>query len=235
MKALLADPEVEGIYETKVPLEFNAILQSGCVCKVDKTAKKRNIKGAIGFNAILQSGCVYAVTFGNVYADAILQHLYRWLCSPQSKLHDPALHRILHKVMQMVFALLLADFRKLGATIIFANFSKVIIDTGKFDLSAAKAYCDSLLKTLQNRDLFEWIELEPLNFWHSLLFMDQGIDTVAEGEIPLVAAKGYDGNKTIGYRLYRELMPFLFLRSFKRFAHNACGNGPMVLVFWYVA
>ena len=53
--------------------------------------------------------------------------------------------------MQKVFALLLAEFRKLGATIIFANFSKVIIDTGKFDLSAAKAYCDSLLKTLQNR------------------------------------------------------------------------------------
>ncbi|KAH7561208.1 hypothetical protein JRO89_XS10G0191200 [Xanthoceras sorbifolium] len=92
-----------------------------------------------------------AVSSGNVFADAVLQHLYRWLCSPHSKLHDPALHRILHKVMQKVFALLLAEFRKLGATIIFANFSKVIIDTGKFDLSAAKAYCDSLLKALQNR------------------------------------------------------------------------------------
>lgn len=23
------------------------------------------------------------------------------------------------------------------------------------------------------RDLFEWIEIEPLHFWHSLLFMDQ--------------------------------------------------------------
>ncbi|CAL5422183.1 unnamed protein product [Camellia sinensis] len=38
------------------------------------------------------------------------------------------------KVMQKVFALLLAEFRKLGATIIFANFSKVIIDIGKSDL-----------------------------------------------------------------------------------------------------
>jgi DNA polymerase epsilon subunit 1 len=102
--------------------------------------------------------------------------------------------------MQKVFALLLAELRKLGATIIFANFSKVIIDTGKFELTAAKAYCDSVLKTLQNRfvmptiiryifrflfllvillsllncrELFEWIELEPLQFWHSLLFMDQ--------------------------------------------------------------
>ncbi|ESW04397.1 hypothetical protein PHAVU_011G091900 [Phaseolus vulgaris] len=113
------------------------------------------------------------VTSGNVYADSILQHLYRWLCSPKSKLHDPALHQLLHKVMQKVFALLLAEFRKLGATIVFANFTKIIIDTGKYDLSRAKAYCDSLLRTIQSRDLFEWIELEPLQFWCSLLFMDQ--------------------------------------------------------------
>lgn len=56
--------------------------------------------------------------------------------------------------MKKVFALLLAELRKLGANIIFANFSKVIIDTGKFDLSAAKAYCDSLLKALQTRFFF---------------------------------------------------------------------------------
>ncbi|EXB53718.1 DNA polymerase epsilon catalytic subunit A [Morus notabilis] len=134
-----------------------------------------------------------AVTSGNVYADAILQHLYRWLCSPQSKLHDPALHRLLHKVMKKVFALLLAELRKLGATIVFANFSKVIIDTGKFDLSAAKAYCDCLLKALQTRDLFEWIELEPLQFWHSLLFMDQ----YNYGGIPAKADESTDGESEV--------------------------------------
>ncbi|CAJ1979167.1 unnamed protein product [Sphenostylis stenocarpa] len=122
---------------------------------------------------LIQRCLADAVTSGNVYADSILQHLYRWLCSPKSKLHDPALHQLLHKVMQKVFALLLAEFRKLGATIVFANFTKIIIDTGKYDLSRAKAYCDSLLRTIQSRDLFEWIELEPLQFWCSLLFMDQ--------------------------------------------------------------
>ncbi|KAF5727520.1 DNA polymerase epsilon catalytic subunit A [Tripterygium wilfordii] len=122
---------------------------------------------------LIQRCLADAVTLGNVFADAILQHLYRWLCSPHSKLHDQALHRLLHKVMQKVFALLLAELRKLGAKVIFANFSKVIIDTGKSDIAAAKAYCDSLVKALQTRELFEWIELEPLNFWHSLLFMDQ--------------------------------------------------------------
>jgi DNA polymerase epsilon subunit 1 len=53
--------------------------------------------------------------------------------------------------MKKVFALLLAEFRKLGANVIFANFSKIIIDTGKVDLASAHAYCDSLLKTLQTR------------------------------------------------------------------------------------
>ncbi|XAR60114.1 DNA-directed DNA polymerase [Bertholletia excelsa] len=135
---------------------------------------------------LIQRCLADAVTSGNVFADAMLQHLYRWLCSPQSKLHDPALHQMLHKVMQKVFALLLAEFRKLGATIIFANFAKVIIDTGKSDILAAKAYCDSLLKMLQTRDLFDWIKLEPVQFWHSLLFMDQynygGIQARINGE-----------------------------------------------------
>lgn len=53
--------------------------------------------------------------------------------------------------MQKVFALLLAELRKLGATIVFADFSKIIIDTGKYDLVSAQAYCDCLLKTLQTR------------------------------------------------------------------------------------
>ncbi|KAL1201896.1 DNA polymerase epsilon catalytic subunit A [Cardamine amara subsp. amara] len=109
----------------------------------------------------------------NIYADSILQRLSWWLRSPSSKLHDPALHLMLHKVMQKVFALLLTDLRRLGAIIIYADFSKVIVDTGKFDLSAAKAYCESLLKAVGNSDIFEWILLEPVHYWHSLLFMDQ--------------------------------------------------------------
>ncbi|GER46210.1 DNA polymerase [Striga asiatica] len=116
---------------------------------------------------LIQRCLADAVTSGNVFADAILQHL------PNSKLHDPSVHRMLHKIMQKVLALLMADFRKLGATVVFASFSRVVIDTGKSDISAAKTYCDTILKTLQTRDLFEWIELEPVQFWHSLLFMDQ--------------------------------------------------------------
>ncbi|XP_047972925.1 DNA polymerase epsilon catalytic subunit A-like isoform X2 [Salvia hispanica] len=155
---------------------FDQDMNSSSSNTVKQYCYDEEISCAPAFRALkqlIQRCLADAVTSGNVFADAVLQHLYRWLCSPISKLHDPALHRMLHKVMQKVFALLLAEFRKLGATIVFASFSRIIIDTGKSDLSAAKAYCDSVLKTLQTRDLFEWIELEPFQFWHSLLFMDQ--------------------------------------------------------------
>ncbi|KAF2353054.1 DNA-directed DNA polymerase family B multifunctional domain [Trinorchestia longiramus] len=36
----LSTPEIEGIYETQVPLNFRAIIQLGCVCMVDKTQVK---------------------------------------------------------------------------------------------------------------------------------------------------------------------------------------------------
>jgi DNA polymerase epsilon subunit 1 len=53
--------------------------------------------------------------------------------------------------MQKVFALLLAELRKLGATIVFADFSRIIIATGKTNVQAAEGYCEYLVKTLQTR------------------------------------------------------------------------------------
>ncbi|PIN09217.1 DNA-directed DNA polymerase [Handroanthus impetiginosus] len=145
---------------------------------------------------LIQRCLADVITSGNVFADTILQHLYRWICSPKSKLHDPALHRMLHKVMQKIFALLIAELRKLGATIVFASFGKVIIDTGKSDISAAKAYCESVLKTLHTRDLFDLIELEPFQFWHSLLFMDQYNYGGIQGRLGDGAAEEYSKAST---------------------------------------
>jgi hypothetical protein len=38
----------------------------------------------------------------NVYADALLIHFYRWLCSPAGLSFDPALHRMVHGLMEKV-------------------------------------------------------------------------------------------------------------------------------------
>lgn len=38
------------------------------------------------------------------YADYLIQHVYRWISSPsKSKLYDPLLHRLVHKLMQKNF------------------------------------------------------------------------------------------------------------------------------------
>lgn len=56
--------------------------------------------------------------------------------------------------MQKVFALLLLELRKLRASIVFADFSRIIIATGKYDMAAAQGYCEYLLKTLKSRYIF---------------------------------------------------------------------------------
>jgi len=45
----LSKPEIEGIYETQMSLEFRAILQLGCVCSVDRRAARKMADGADTF------------------------------------------------------------------------------------------------------------------------------------------------------------------------------------------
>jgi len=45
----LSKPEIEGIYETQMSLEFRAILQLGCVCSVDRRAARKMTDGADTF------------------------------------------------------------------------------------------------------------------------------------------------------------------------------------------
>lgn len=46
----LSKPEIEGIYETQMSLEFRAILQLGCVCMVDLRAARKMADGADTFS-----------------------------------------------------------------------------------------------------------------------------------------------------------------------------------------
>lgn len=49
-------------------------------------------------------GWVKEITqYRNIYADNQVVHFYRWLRSPSSLLHDPALHRTLHSMMKKLF------------------------------------------------------------------------------------------------------------------------------------
>jgi len=111
-----------------------------------------------------------ASDYGNEYADKLLQQLQRWLFSPLSALREPALRHLVELCMKKVFTLLLAEIRKLQVDVVYADMRRIIIATGKHDLASAASCVEGLKTALHKRELFSWLELEPVKQWHSLLF-----------------------------------------------------------------
>ncbi|CAM9091188.1 unnamed protein product, partial [Phaeothamnion confervicola] len=110
---------------------------------------------------------------GSVEADELLQHFYRWLCARQALLFDPALHRLVHRLMQKVFARLVAELQRLGACVVFASFNKVIIATNKADLASAREYAAFVVATVTSCDLFAVLQLMPRTYWEQFIFLDE--------------------------------------------------------------
>jgi len=109
---------------------------------------------------------------GNHVADSLLLNIYRWLCSPSSKLYEPAIHSMLNRLMRKLFLQLLAELRRLGSTVVHATFNKVIICTNKMTIDHAQSYINYVVQTLKSRDLFEWVVIEQQTLWGQLLFMN---------------------------------------------------------------
>jgi len=111
---------------------------------------------------------------GNIYADRLMQHIYRWISSPSSKMYDPALHRMIHSLMVRVFLRFIQKFKEYGSKIVYASFHKIIISTGKHTLEETQNYLDFVIKTLHACDsgLYQYIMLESSNYWRLLLFKD---------------------------------------------------------------
>jgi DNA polymerase epsilon subunit 1 len=99
--------------------------------------------------------------------------MYRWLCSPASRLHDPALKAAVQGLMRKLLLQLVAELRRLGATVVAADTSSIILATGKHGLASALGYVDYVLDTLRRRELFQWLALAPSRCWHTLLFADR--------------------------------------------------------------
>ncbi len=111
---------------------------------------------------------------GNVCADQLMHHVYRWLSSPSARMYDPALHRMIHVLMVKVFLRFIQRFKDHGAQIIYAGFNRLVIYTGKQGLEEAQNYVDFVCRTIQACDsgLYQHIFVEPTTYWRLLLFKD---------------------------------------------------------------
>jgi len=82
------------------------------------------------------------IMYDNAVADMLGSQVQRWLSSPSSKLYDPMLHSLVHKMMKKSFLQLVSSFKQLGCKVVFANFSKIILYTGKYELEEAQNFVE---------------------------------------------------------------------------------------------
>ncbi|KAK9824549.1 hypothetical protein WJX72_011249 [[Myrmecia] bisecta] len=157
-------------------LAVNSIIQAALIGELEGAAVLDDQQGCGPafrvLKQLVQNWLNDAANFSNMYADTLLRNLWRWLCSPAAGLSSPALQRTVVGLMRKVLAQLVADMRKLGAVVVAADTSSIILATGKRNLTAAVGYVDYLLDALKRRELFQWLDLAPETFWHTLLFRD---------------------------------------------------------------
>jgi ribosomal protein S7 len=65
-------------------------------------------------------------------SDHLLINIHKYLVSEDAMMYDPLLGKMLTKLMKKFFALLLKKIKEeFGEQIVYANFTKIVINTGK--------------------------------------------------------------------------------------------------------
>ncbi|KAH9641118.1 hypothetical protein HF086_000766 [Spodoptera exigua] len=143
--------------------------------------------------ALLQAAAVHAhegtslaTAFGPHHAsihDAI-NHTGTWLKTPSSLLYDPALRRTLHNLMKKLFLMLVAEFKRLGSQIVYADFNKIIICTKKNTIMDGIGYVEFVVQSIRNKELFHGIDIQYKQCWSYLLWLDEANYAGIQGKLP---------------------------------------------------
>jgi DNA polymerase epsilon subunit 1 len=125
---------------------------------------------------------------GDYMADVMVQHLVRWVGSSGSFLYDRSLHYYVQMMSKKALQQLMADFKRVGSHIIFAGANRLLLQTTKAEVGNAYAYSQYILKTIQAKPLFQFLDLEVKEYWDYLVWYDEfnyggkGCEKVVEAE-----------------------------------------------------
>ncbi|KAF2466844.1 DNA polymeras-like protein epsilon [Lindgomyces ingoldianus] len=110
---------------------------------------------------------------GDYMADVMVQHLVRWVGSPGSFLYDWSLHYYVQMMSRKALQQLMADFKRVGSHIVFAGPNRLLLQTSKAEVGNAYAYSHYILKTIQAKPLFQFLDLEIKEYWDYLVWYDE--------------------------------------------------------------
>ncbi|CCM01776.1 uncharacterized protein FIBRA_03843 [Fibroporia radiculosa] len=105
-------------------------------------------------------------------ASVAIDHFWRWISSNASHMYDPSLHRFVHGLMRKTFIQMLAEFKRLGSHVVYADLSKILLVTSK-PPGTAHAYATYITTAVTSHELFQHVYLYTARFYDFLLFMDQ--------------------------------------------------------------
>lgn len=74
--------------------------------------------------------------------------------------------------MKKLFVQLIAEFKRLGSVIVFANFNKIIICTKKHTAEDAIGYVEFVVASIRNKELFHSIQISFHQCWDYLMWLD---------------------------------------------------------------
>jgi len=67
---------------------------------------------------------------------------------------------------------LIAEFKRLGSNIVYANFSRMILCTKKRRVDDALAYVEFITNSIRSRELYRLIDISYTKYWQTLIWMD---------------------------------------------------------------
>lgn len=108
----------------------------------------------------------------SAFADFQIIHFYRWVRSSRALLYDPAIRRALNTLMRKLFLQMISEFQRMKAEIIYADFNRIVINTGKKTISDAIGYTDYVVQSIRNKELFHSISISYKHAWEFLLWID---------------------------------------------------------------
>ena len=161
----------------------------------------------------------------NVFADFQVIHFYRWLRSPSALLYDPALRRMLQNLMRKYFVQLLAEFQRLGATVVYADFGRIVLGTKKRRIVDALSYVSFVCASLRQKELFRSLELNVQHCWQLLVWLDPANYGGIKGKV--------DGEKQNEGWLFSRMPICLFWKYMNSFSSFQEKNMTKVTTAWW--
>lgn len=124
-------------------------------------------------------------------AELLMSHVYRWITSPNaSKLYDPLLHRLIHKLMLKNFYILLMKFKQLGCKVVYGSLHKLFIYTDKYSFDECESQINFAIESLKQNHLFSYIDIGVVDYWPIMLFKDAyNYGGIKESQPDVITAK----------------------------------------------